>query len=100
MDHERDVRSPITPTGGTGVLVLRLLIAGLVGALGVALLLSGHVLIGGLILALAGVRLILFLTIRHRRAQWRQVHQGGYRRPDGQPGAVPFEPPAPYDPPV
>ena len=70
-----------SPRGGTGVLILRLLIAGLVGALGVALLMSGHVLIGGLILALAVARLILFLTMRHRRQQWRESLGGSRGRP-------------------
>jgi hypothetical protein len=91
-----------SPRGGTGVLILRLLIAGLVGALGVAVWLSGHVLIGGLILALAAVRLVLFLTMRHRRNQWRQA-RGGYRR---RPGPSTYGSPpttgasVPYDPPV
>ena len=71
------------PRGGTGVLVLRLLVAVLVGALGVALLMSGHVLIGGLILALAVVRLALAVAMRHRHNQWGQARDG-YRRP-GQP---------------
>ncbi len=91
-----------SPRGGTGVLILRLLIAGLVGALGLALWVSGHVLIGGLILALAVVRLVLFFTLRHRRKQWHQA-RGGFRgRPGQRRYPAPSRPGAsvPYDPPV
>ncbi len=79
---------PPSPRGGTGVVVLRLLIAGLVATLGVALWVSGHVLIGGLILALAVVRLVLFFTTRHRRNQWRNQ----WRQPRA--GSVRYDPPA------
>jgi hypothetical protein len=91
-----------SPRGGTGVLILRLLIAALVGALGVALWVSGHVLIGGLILALAVVRLVLFFTMRHRRNQWHQARGGGRNRPGRSTYVAPPAPGAsvPYDPPV
>ena len=108
---------PQSPRGGTGVLILRLIVAGLMAALGVVLWTSGHVLIGGLILALAVVRLVLFFTMRHRRTQWRQTRAAqrggrggagpgpfGQHRPStpyGRPS--PGTPPGaavPYDPPV
>jgi Flp pilus assembly protein TadB len=88
---------PRSPRGGTDVLILRLVIAALVAALGVALWVSGHVLIGGLILALAVVRLVLFFTMRRRRNQWRQRRGGipGHLGPPPSPDA-----PLPYEPPV
>lgn len=69
--------------------LLRWLMAGLAVALGVVLLVNGQTVVGALVVALAGVRLVLLLSRRRRRAAWRArraARLGGrgarWRRPE------------------
>jgi len=77
---------PMRPMGGgssTGLLVLGLVVAGLVGALGAYLLANGHLVVGGLLLAIAVVRVVMTALRWHRRRErqqrieaWRAARRG------------------------
>jgi len=55
---------------------LRWVIVALGAAIGIVLVMTQHTVLGLLILVLAGARALLLLSIRRRRAAWRQGRFG------------------------